>query len=325
MVVVVIVIVMALLIHGCESNATENSLKTYNANVYRLISRSNTNGGKLLQKLTGGNLSSDSLSVDLAKEAQAAKADLRDAERLNAPSQMAAAQTGLVEVMQLRARATETIAKHAQSAASKSTSTVAVKDIATGTSMLYGSDVVYKAIVAPDLARALNHAGIPIGSGGGDEQPINGAQILPDLGWLQTTWIADKIGAQLSTTAANANNAAPGLHGHSLNAVSVGGTTLVAGGTNNTLPAGTKTFTLNVTNGGDYPEYRVECKVSVENMSDVGESTIAETTSQEVTNVNVSLATPLSKGVYTVIATVAKVPGEKNTDNNSLTYTITVN
>ena len=61
--------------------------------------------------------------------------------------------------------------------------------------MLYGSDVIYKTFVTPDIAKALNGAGIPIGGTEGASRSTPG-QILPDLGWLNSIFIAEKIGAQ---------------------------------------------------------------------------------------------------------------------------------
>ena len=188
---------------------------------------------------------------------------------------MSGAQSALVQVMQLRERGISQIAKHIQASASKSTSKDGVYDISVGTSLLYGSDVFYKTFVAPNIAIALNAAGIPIGGTTGAQ--INSGQIVTDLGWLQSTFISEKIGAQLSTSAANANNTGPGLHGHALSYVSVGTTQLTTAGTN-TIPASpAPTFTLNVTNGGDYNEYQVGCEVSVKGLSDTGASTIPET------------------------------------------------
>ena len=157
------------------------------------------------------------------------------------------------------------------------------------------------------------------------EQQINPTQIVDDLGWLQSTFVAEKIGAQLSTTAANVNNAGPGLHGHSLNSVSVGSTTLTTSGPN-TIPASpAPTFTMSITNGGTTNEYDVECQVKIQGLSDTGTSTLAETTPGQTTTCSVTLPSPPTAGTYQVTATVVKVPGETNTDNNVMTFPITFN
>lgn len=311
---------MALLIKNCQGNATDNALKTYNANVYNLISASDHNGAQVLAKLTSGNLS----TLDLAPQVQAADSQLRQAEGYHPPSQMAAAQSALVSVMKLRAQAIQTIAAKAPQAANKSTSKDAVYNISVGTSELYGSDVIYKAFVGTEIAKALNGAGIPVGSGSGQQQ-INPGQILTDLGWLQSSWIADKIGAQQSTAEANANNDLPGIHGHILNYVTVDGTEIYSSSTN-TIPANqAQTWKLNVTNGGQFAEYQVGCSVKIEGLNDVGTGVLGVTRPGETTYCVVTLPSKPTPGTYTVVASITKVPGETVVSDNKITYTVTFN
>ncbi len=320
-VIVVIVILLAVLVKSCSSSATTTSLKNYNASVYNLISASNSNGGRVFQNLTNGPLSSSTL---LTTQVQNADSQLSQAERLSVPSQMAAAQSALLSVMRLRAQAIADIALNAPKAANKLTSKDAVYDISVGTSKLYGSDVIYKSFVATNIAKALNADGITVGSAAG-EQPINPGQIVPDLGWLQSSWIADTIGAQQSTAQANQNNDQPGLHGHSLNYVTVDGTQLSPTSTN-TIPANNaRTWVLNVTNGGDFNELDVGCSVTIAGLSDTGTGTIPETIKQESANCTVTLPSAPTPGTYSVTARVDKVPGETNLTNNVITYSVIFN
>ena len=317
-VVVAIIIVIAVLLAG--SGGDSGALKSYNASVYQLISRSTSNATGVLKLLGGGDLTG--IGTDLANDYQSASKDLHDAQSLHAPSEMAAAQASLVTVMSLRAQGINLIANNTQQAASKTSSQDAVYKISLGTSQLYTSDVIYKTIVTPDLAKALNAAGVPIGSGSG-QQPINGEQVIPDLGWLDQTWIADKIGAKQSTLAANKNNDQPGLHGHTLESVTVDGTTLQAGVTN-TIPASkARNWVLGVTNGGSFDEFQVGCSVKIISLSDEGTGVIAETYPGQSASCSVALPSIPTTGPFQVVATVDKVPGEVNTKNNVLTYDVT--
>jgi hypothetical protein len=322
-VIVVIVILLAVLVKSCSSSATTTSLKNYNASVYNLISASDSNGGHVFDNLTNGNLNSSTL---LTTQASNANAQLSQAEHLSVPSQMAAAQSALLSVMQLRAQAIADIALNAPKAANKQTSKDAVYNISVGTSKLYGSDVIYKSFVATNIAKALNADGIKVGSdAAAGEQPINPGQIIPDLGWLQSSWIADTIGAQQSTAQANQNNDQPGLHGHSLNYVTVDGTQLSPTSTN-TIPANNaRTWVLNVTNGGDFNELDVGCSVTIAGLSDTGTSTIPETIKQQSANCTVTLPSDPTQGTYSVTARVDKVPGETNLTNNVITYSVIFN
>ena len=117
---------------------------------------------------------------------------------------------------------------------------------------------------------------------------------------------------------------APGLHGHSLTSVSVDGTTLQTGSTN-TIPASPiPTFTLDFNNGGTNNETDVKCKVSINGSSVSGTATVPETfAGKNASCQGVKLNAAPPKGTQSVVATIEKVPGEKNVSNNTDTYTVT--
>ncbi len=62
-VVVVVIIAMALLIHGCQVSQTNNSLKTYAANVNSLVHDSNQNGRNMFGVLQKGELNSNQIQT----------------------------------------------------------------------------------------------------------------------------------------------------------------------------------------------------------------------------------------------------------------------
>jgi hypothetical protein len=320
--VVVIVIAMALLIHSCDSSATTNALKNYNASVDTLISGSTNTAYNVLEKdLTGGDLGG--ISQELTSAEHSALNDLDTAKRLHAPSQMAAAQSALITVMTLRQQGLLIIANSAPKAATKDESQDAVKQISAGTSLLYSSDVVYKTLVTPALAEALNAAGIPAGSEA-NGQPINASQVVPDLGWLNPTWIADTIGANLPTSAANVNNDQPNLtHGDQLNFTTVDAQELTDGDSYTIPAADAQTWALNVTDGGQTIENLVGCSVKIDSVSDEGTGTIPTIAAGATDTCTVKLLSKPPPGPYTVTATVDKVPGETNLKNNTASYTIT--
>lgn len=320
MVVVVVVLAMALLIHSCDSSQTTSALKNYNASVYNLINASDATGGRVFQGLTGGNLA----TLNLAPEVAQARAQLRQAQQLGVPSGMADAQASLAQVMQLRVAGIHTIAAHAQQAANVSTSQDAVYDISVGTSELYSSDVLYKEFVTRAIASALHADGITVGTGSGAQQ-INPGQVVPDLGWLESTWIATKIGADLSTSAANADNNQPGLHGDALNYVTVDGIQLVAG-VSNTIPAGkARRWVLNVTNTGNYDEYDVGCSVRISGTAVSGSARIPVTTPSRATNCTVLLSSLPKPGTYFVTARISRVPHQASVTSDAITYSVTFN
>lgn len=325
-VVVVIVIVMALLIHSCEVSQGNSSLKNYAANVDTKMRASNANGAHLFNDLETGNLSSASglqtLQEHLSGLFQTATAQLSQVQGMSAPSQLSSAQTALVEVMTLRKQGIGEVADNIQGAADSKTSKTAVQNIATGMYMLSGSDVTYKTFVAPAIVRALNKAKIAVGGTNGVQ--INGTQILGDLGWLNTRFIGEKIGANLPASAVNV--AEPGVvQGHILNNVSVDGTQLSQSTTNDVQASPAPTFTLNFTNGGQTDEYDVECIVQVIGLSDVGTKIVPITKPGQTYNCSVTLPNQPTASTFQVKAGIVKVPGETNVSDNYMTYTVDFN
>lgn len=322
-VIVVIVVAMALLIHGCQVSATNSSLQTYAGEVSTWVGKSNDNGTTMFRYLSGGNAHADDAGLQghMDGVVQASDAQLHGVEALRAPSQMSAAQQALVETMRLRSIGIRKIASQVQDVANPRTSHDAVAEIAVGMYMLAASDVDYKVLVAPAIVTALHQASLAVGGTSG--APVNGGQILSDLGWLEQRNIAIRLGAQVPAT--QANGPCPSVCGHTLNYVTIGGLQL-SPTTINTLPSGTKpTFALSFTNGGTSNEYQVGCEVWIKGLSDRGHSTYPETLAGGTYNCNVTLPSAPPPGTYTVYAKIQRVPGEKNLQNNVLSFTVTVN
>jgi hypothetical protein len=182
----------------------------------------------------------------------------------------------------------------------------------------YASDVIYKDYAVPEMVGVLKDNGIAVGGANG--VPIEGGQFLSDLGWLTPALVAQKLGAQVTTPS---GKPAPGPHGHSLDSVSVGGTTLDST-TTNTLPSSPPpTFTFHFTNSGQSTEHNVKLKVAVAGTNLSAETTVAQTTAGQSATGDVKLPSSPPAGTYSVTATVESVPGEKNAANNSQTYQIT--
>jgi len=210
------------------------------------------------------------------------------------------------------------VAKQIQKATGSSASTDADNQIATDMARFLASDVLYKTEVGPKIAAALHAAGIPVGPNG---ETIEAGQFLPDLSWLSPSFIGSKLGA--SSAPSSGGKVAPGPHGHSLDSVSVSGTTLQTGSTN-TIPASPPpTFMVGITNSGQSNESNVVVKVEISGTNITGQTSIPQTTAGQSTMANVTLPTSPPKGNYTVKVTVQPVPGEKNTANNSLSFPVT--
>jgi hypothetical protein len=279
--VIVVIVLLAVLVHSCDVSAQNSSLRDYTNSVSSLIGASDSTGAQLFSELGSSRAHSNptTLAQDITHLASNAQVDLNKAKNLGAPGGMQSAEQHLVFAMQMRLDGLRVIAQYIQPALGTSTTRDAITRIATGTSGFYASDVVYKEYVGPEMAAALHADGIAVGGANGET--INPGQFLPALGWLNPSFIATELGSRLASD--HVNTAAPGLHGHVLNSVSVGATTLSPTATNTVPATPAPTFVLNLTNGGQFTEYNVKCQVTIAGLSDTGTATISQTTAGQTT------------------------------------------
>jgi hypothetical protein len=319
-IVLIVVILIVVGVHSCQVSARNNSLRDYNNNVSTIITESNQTGQEVFDALSNTSGSGGAVGVQskIAAAANRATNELNQAKKLSVPDEVKKAQQYFEWVMQARSDGISGIANQVQPALSNATSKDAVNQIAAEMAKFYASDVLYKSYSLPLIAGALKQAGIA--TSGPNAQSFNGDQFLPDVQWLSSSFVADKLHVSIATPGGKPT---PGLHGHSLDSVSVGGTTLQTGSTN-TLPASPPPqFTLSFTNGGTNTEHNVSCKVTVSNTSITGKTTVPQTTPGQHATCTVTLNASPPAGNYTVTATIGKVPGEKTITNNTLTFPVT--
>jgi hypothetical protein len=321
-VLIIVVILMILLISSCQARNTKNSLVNYNASVSSLINQSDATSQAVFRDLTSGK-GGPAIKSALATPLSHARTELADAQGLSVPGQMAPAQAKVVLALQMRVDGISDIAAAVPGiSGSGSAPTQAVAAIAGATARFYASDVAYKDYATIEISRALHGDHIAVGTADGGSI-INPGQFLPELGWLETSFIDTELGVSSGSSASGGgkNTDQPGLHGDALDATSVGATTLTTTGTN-TIPASpAPTFTLSVTNGGMFNEYKVGCAVSVEG-GPSGKAVIGEITPGTTQTCNVTLSSAVTPGTYQVTVTVDKVLGETNLTNNTATYSV---
>jgi hypothetical protein len=315
----IILIIIVLLVNSCQNSARKSALKDYNNGVASLIQQSNQTGKSLFQLLSSGassNVSNLQNSIDEARVN--ADTQLSKAKNLDVPDEMKDAQRNLLLALQMRRDAIANIATEIQPALGTSTSKDAVDAIAAQMARAYASDVVYKDYTTPLIAKALHSAGVDVGGANGET--IESGQFVTDLGWLTPAFVATKLGAKVPTAS---GKPAPGLHGHTLDSVSVGGNSLDPSSTNTLTANPPPTFTLHFTNGGQNNETNVVCKVAVSGTTVSGQTVVPRTTAGQSTTCNVTLKSVPPTGSQTVTATIEPVPGEKNSSNNTQSYPVT--
>ncbi|MEA2287863.1 MAG: hypothetical protein QOJ21_3906, partial [Solirubrobacteraceae bacterium] len=181
------------------------------------------------------------------------------------------------------------------------------------------SDTLYQARVAPLIKHALDAAEI-----GG--QRIATSRFLPGIEWLSEQTVAAQLGQTLSSSGSSGSKTpAPGLHGTGLESVAIGDTALQPDAPNRVAAAADTPIVVKFTNQGENDEFDVKVTVSVEGGDKPIKvsrtvDTIAKGQTAEA-SLTLGKAPPVGTAV-TVKVTVAKVPGEQKTDNNTATYDV---
>ncbi|HEY4826703.1 MAG TPA: hypothetical protein VIH85_08035 [Solirubrobacteraceae bacterium] len=316
-VVVIAIVLIAVLVNSCEVSARNSALKDYNNNVASLNAQSVSTGQSFFHLLSGPISNPATLQNNLAQSLNEADNELSKAKGINTPDEVKSAQSNFVLALQMRADGIRNVTAAVPPALQSTTSQGAVNTIASEMARFYASDVLYKDYSVPEIIGALRAAGITVGGLGG--QQINSDQFLPSISWLDPTYIANQLHVTLPTTS---KPIAPGLHGHKLNSVSVGGTTLTPGSTNQIPASPPPTFTLSFANSGTNTETNVMCKVTITGSKVSGTAVVPQTKAGQSYTCQVTLNGTPPRGSQTVNATIVPVPGEKNVANNTQTFTI---
>jgi hypothetical protein len=315
-VLLVVVIVIALGIHSCEVSQRNTALRNYATGVATQIANSHQTGQSLFKDLVSGG-DAVALQNSINNLAGQAADQLSSVKGLNVPDEMKTAQGHMVLAFQMRHDAIAGIAGQVQPAKSKSGGD-AVNAIAGDIATLYASDVLYKNYAGKEIAAALHGVGITPNSLNGP--PISDLQFVPNLQWLEPSFVAAKLGTSVQGPHGKPS---PGTHGSELNSCSVAGTTLLTAGGNTLASNPPPTFSCTFTDTGQNNETDVTVKVQVNGTSVKGQTVEPQTTAGQQYTVQISLNSPPPTGVQTVTATVVPVNGETVTSNNTQSYPVT--
>jgi hypothetical protein len=316
----VVILLIALGVHGCEQSATDSALQDYTNQVSSVVARSTTTGHGLFGVLSSASGSSSSTTVNenINQALAQARDELNTAKSLSPPSQVAGANSKLLQAMQMRVDGIANISNEIQPALGTTNATGAVNSIAAETARFYASDVLYKDYVVPEVYSALHANGTRFNG-------LNAGQFVPNVNWLLPSYIATALHVTIpgSSSQSSSGKTCPSTCGHQLNSVSVAGITLQTGSTNAITAKPAPTFTLDFANSGAVDETNVVCQVTVTGTSVSGKTVVAKTTAGQTLSCQVKLNAPPPTGTYSVVARIDKVPGEKNLANNVLTFPVT--
>lgn len=318
----IILILVILGVHSCQVSQANSALRDYSDNVASVM-RSSINGGQQFFSVlaqSGGSSNAPSLQTQLNESRLTAEHQLSRAQSFGVPGQVKSAQQEVLLALQMRQDGIANVGQDIQPALQASTSAGAVNSIAAEMARFYASDVVYKDYALPQIVSALHSAGIAVGGSTGE--PLETGQFLPSLQWLSPTFVGSQLHVTVKGSTASCTSGS--LHGHSLNSVSVDGTTLQPGSTNTVPASPPPAFMFSITNGGTSNESNVTLKATLSGSSISGQTVLPQTTAGQTTTGQVTLNASPPPGNYTLTAQVAPVPCEKNTSNNTLTFPVTV-
>ena len=318
---IVVIVLIAVGVNSCQNSANKSAVQDYGNDVNSVITSSQSSSKALFKILRGGLNSSNAATAEqsINQVRQSVQSDLSRAQRFSVPGAAKTANAHLLLALQERLNGVAGISAEIQPALATSDNKQAIETIAGEMAQFYSSDVIYKQYAAPELVAALHGQGITVG---GDGVTVNSGQFLPSIKWLDPTSIADVLNVTLPSTGGAAKNGSNGLRGHELTSVSVGGETLSTTSTNTVTASPAPTFTFSFTNSGNFDESGVRCNVTVSGAGDVGNKIVPETFAGKTSSCAVTLKSVPKTGTYSVVATVEKVPGEKNTSNNTLTFSV---
>ena len=318
------------IVRSCSDKRNDNALKEYNRQVSGLATASQQTGEQLFNALgKAGETSPQDLYNDINSFRSSADKALEQAQALSVPGDMVDAQQSLLIALELRRDGLAAIAGQIRGALGDEGEAAdrAIEAIAGQNRAFDASDVLYEARVRRFIKDALDTSEIT-------GQRIEPSQFMNQISWVSPTYVAGRLGQQLSTggddgngdTANNDEPTGPGLHGSGLDGTSYGEVNLQPGTPNRMTYVAGQPFTVSFTNQGENEEFNVKVTVKIARTSGGGGTiTLQKTVPKISPGEKVTVSLPLNKEpaadtALTVSTNVAKVPGEEKTDNNKASY-----
>ena len=323
---VIVLILLVLLVNACQDSRQKNALRDWNREAGTLVQQSDDDiGRQFFDTLRqGSSQSPEDLTQQVSSLRAQAETQLRRAQDLDTPDELKGATQSLLVALELRQDGLEYIAGRTSTALGNEGDVAdqAIEGITSQMQSFLASDVLIRSRVTPVVRQTLRDEEVVA-------DPVTTKGFLPGLEWLQPDYVADQLGTQLSNNGnGRQSNAtpAPGLHGSGLTSTEVDGVTLEPGAANRVPVSGDLTFTVAFQNQGENDEFDIPVTVALSGGpgNPINAKETVDTVVQGATaTVNIALPRkPTAGEVYTVKVTVAAVPGEKKTDNNTATYSV---
>lgn len=326
--IVVVIIVLAVLgIKALVDSQATSALQTYAGDVSNMVgAEQNQVRLPFFQQLDNAYNSTNPSGVpaNIQQFVQTEQGNYHTAETWKVPSQLVGAQRQFVQVLGMRYEALQKIEGQLSAVLGAGDQATAIRAIAGDMQLLLAADVIYAERVRPLITQVLANAGVTT-------VIVPKSVFLPDVGWLtpQTTathilgFVPQSLGGQAQT----------GSPGHELLSVSGPSGALGSGLNRFALGTGGITFTLTVINSGTeivhgaITEIKFTSRLVSASCLDK-QNTIRETLpTQTYQSAIVINATPTTCDAFynepiTMLAEVRPLPGETDTTNNRMRFTV---
>lgn len=325
----ILLFVLFFIVRACNDTRHDNALKDYNRQVAGIATSSRQTGESLFKALDGaGSTSPQDLYQQIIAMKSSADGALKQAQDLSVPGDMTDAQQSLLISLELRRDALAAIAEKIRPALGDEGEAAdqAITDIAAQNRAFDASDILWTARVNPFIKDALDTAGI-------GKQTIEPSEFMPNISWVSPTFVASRLGKQLSTGGEDGNGntrsdepTGPGLHGSGLDGTSYGSVNLQPGNPNRMTYTAGQPFTVSFTNQGENDEFNIKVSLKIARTSGEGSTiTLQKTVPRIAQGEKVTVELPLNKeppigAALNISVNVAAVPGEEKTDNNKSSY-----
>jgi hypothetical protein len=304
-----LLILIVLGVKGCLDARADRELSDYARNVTQIVEETDQTSKAFFGKLADpGSLSVTEFVAEVNADRSAMDNYASRVDGLSAPGDMSRAQNALELTYELRSSAMTEIADEMRTALGDEGSAKATAAIAQQMQKLLGSDVVYAAIVRPEINGVLADNGIE-----GSDVPES--VFLPEgTNWLEE----DAVASALGSISGSSGGATPGIHGLELTGVSINGTELGEEAVGVSAEE-TAEVEVEVENQGESTENGVDVTVAVDGTELKG--SIETIGAGETASTTIPL-TPTPSGEKTLEVKVDTVPGEQISENNEASYTV---
>jgi len=313
---VLVLILLVIGVRGCLGHRKDQAFKDYGQDVTSIVQESNQEGKDFFQLLEARGGRDQAVDIEnRLNQFRVQSAQLVDrANGIDHPGELSGPQRYLVETLEFRRDGLAQVANALPTALSDQNRRQGADKVTQQMQSFLTSDVVYTQRFVPKFKDALDARSL------GDEVRIPASQFVPNVQWLDPSFVADRVSG-IRTGRGGA--ASPGLHGTGLGTVSVGGQALSPGAAATLKATSNPTFTVQVVNQGNNTETDVSVKVTVGQGADAIDATgrIDTIGAGETKTVNVALrGSPPTGQNVPINVVVEAVPGEKKTDNNKQTF-----